>query len=148
LKKENIKQKLKNAGLRITPQRIIVLEALINNRSHPTADKLIEIVQNEHPHIAVGTIYNILETFAKLKIISKVNTKNNIARYDAITEQHHHLYSIDNNKIEDYYDDKLTQLLEDYLKNSNIPDFKISDFKIQLIGEFTAKKTKRSNHEH
>ncbi len=143
MKEKNIKQKIKDAGLRITPQRIAVLEALINTNSHPTADQIIEVVQKGHSNIAVGTIYNILDTFVKLKIITKVNTDNNIARFDAITEQHHHLYSIDDDKIEDYYDEKLTQLIDDYLKESNIPNFRVTNYKIQLIGNFADNDKKR-----
>ena len=136
------KQKLKEAGLRITPQRIAVMEVLLKN-SHPTAEKIIEDVQKEHPNIAIGTIYNILDTFVRLNIITKVNTNNSVARFDPITERHHHLYAADLSAIEDYYDDKLTELILDHLKKCNIPDFKIRDFKLQLIGEFTGGKKKK-----
>ncbi len=118
------------------------MDALQKN-SHPTAEKIIEDVQKGHPNIAVGTIYNILDTFVRLNLITKVNTDNSVTRFDPITEHHHHLYAVDISTIEDYYDDKLTELILDHLKKCNIPDFKIRDFKLQVIGEFTGgKKTK------
>ena len=139
MRKIDFKQKLKEAGLRITPQRIAVMEALLKN-SHPTAEKIIEDVQKEHPNIAVGTIYNILDTFVRLNIINKVNTENSVTRYDPITERHHHLYAVNKNLIEDYYDEKLSEMILNYLKKSKIPNFKVKDFKLQLIGEFNGKK--------
>ena len=141
MKKSEIKEKLKDSGLRITPQRIAVIEALLNN-SHPTAEKIIETVQKAHPNIAVGTIYNILDTFVRLNIITKVNTHNSIARFDPVIRQHHHLCALDSNKIEDYYDEKLTKIINEYLEKSNIPDFKVKDFKLQVIGEFISAEKK------
>ncbi len=141
MKTSDYKKKIKEAGLRITPQRIAVMEALLRN-SHPTAEKIIENVQKEHPNIAIGTIYNILDTFVRLNIITRVNTENSVTRFDPVTERHHHLYAVDIKEIEDYYDDKLTKLILDHLKKCNIPDFKVKDFKLQLIGEFIGKKEK------
>jgi Fur family transcriptional regulator, peroxide stress response regulator len=57
-------------------------------------------------------------------------------RYDAIMEKHHHLYSLDSDRIEDYFDEDLNQILEDYFSKKHIKDFEIRDIKLQLIGTF------------
>lgn len=54
----NISDLLKNAGLKCTPQRRIVLEALIHLNNHPTADALIGYIHKTHPEIAQGISYS------------------------------------------------------------------------------------------
>lgn len=133
---KSVNQLIKAAGLRVTPQRIAVLEALLKS-NHPTADKLIELVRKSHPNIAIGTIYKVLETFVAKGLIKKLDTRGDSMRYDAILEPHHHLYSENTNRIEDFYDEDLSALIKDYLEKKKIENFKLSDFKIQLIGDFT-----------
>ncbi|MDZ7623838.1 MAG: transcriptional repressor [Ignavibacteriaceae bacterium] len=60
MKKEKHGIGLKDINLKVTPQRIAVLEALNSIKDHPTADKIKEYVVKNHPNIAVGTIYKTL----------------------------------------------------------------------------------------
>ena len=131
---------LKNSNLKVTPQRMAVLEALNNLKNHPTADKIKEYVVKNHPNLAVGTIYKTLETFVEKGLVKKVKTDKDVMRYDAILENHHHLYCEDTEQIEDFFDDKLNNMLEEYFKKKNIPNFKIKDIKLQIIGTFNIKK--------
>jgi len=128
--------RLKEAGLRITPQRIAVLEAVIDS-NHPTADQLLTRIRKTHPNIATGTIYKVLETFVNKGIIRKIETQSGVMRYDAILFKHHHLQDENDNRIEDYFDDELDRLVKEHLAKKQIPEFEISDIKIQIIGKFS-----------
>lgn len=132
----NIGEILKKAGLKVTPQRSAVLEAVYTLRNHPTAENVAEFIREKHPNIAIGTIYNVLEKFVEKNLIKKVKTENDIMRYDGITDEHHHLYSIDSNRIEDYYDDELNELLRNHFASKQIPNFEIEDIKLQIKGKF------------
>ncbi|HHB52756.1 MAG TPA: transcriptional repressor, partial [Saprospiraceae bacterium] len=105
---------LKDAGLKVTPQRVAVLKVLIDNDRHPSAEEIIKSVLDEHPSISVGTIYNILDTFVEKELIVKIQTKDSVMRYDPIVKVHHHIY-LTNNEIIDYFDDKLTSMVKEYL---------------------------------
>jgi Fur family transcriptional regulator, peroxide stress response regulator len=135
--KEDIIKTLISCGLKVTPQRIAVLDAAISLNNHPTAENIIEFIQTNHPNIATGTIYKTLETFVKHSIIKKVKTDIDVMRYDAVNERHHHLYCTDPERIENYYDEDLSELIDNYLKKKKIPNFIIDDIKIQIIGRFT-----------
>jgi len=139
MNKEKIIAALKNCGLKVTPQRIAVLDAVINLKNHPTAEKVIEFIKQNHPNIATGTVYKTLETFVKHDIIKKVKTDNDIMRYDAVHEKHHHLYCSESDRIEDFYDDELNSILDNYLKKKKIPNFTVEDIKLQINGRFTDK---------
>ena len=124
-------------GLKVTPQRIAVLDIILNMNNHPTAENIEEYLRISYPHVPIGTVYKILDAFLVNGIITKVKTENSIIRYDTITEKHHHLYCSDSENIEDFYDNDLNKLLKDYFRKKQIPNFKIEDIKLQIIGRFT-----------
>jgi Fur family peroxide stress response transcriptional regulator len=140
MEKKKIGTDLKNHNLKVTPQRVAVLEALNNLKDHPTADNIKEYVVKNHPNIAVGTIYKTLETFVEKGLVKKVKTERDFMRYDAILEKHHHLYCEETERIEDYFDEKLNTILEEYFKKKKILNFKVKDIKLQIIGTFNNKK--------
>ena len=132
----NYAEKLKDKGLKVTPQRVAVLEALQKLHGHPTADEVINLVQLQHPNIAQGTVYKILDTFVEKHLVSRVKTDADVMRYDAVNENHHHLYCVDSSRIEDFYDEELNLLIESYFSKRSIPGFTIEDVKLQIIGRF------------
>ncbi|MDY6800875.1 MAG: transcriptional repressor [Bacteroidota bacterium] len=127
---------LLNKGLKITPQRLIVFEAVVSLGNHPSTEKIIYHIKENHPHIAKGTVYKILDTFVEKGILKRVKTDKDVMRYDHDLEKHHHLYSVDSDRIEDYYDEDLNQLLEQYFEEKKIKNFEIKDIKLQIIGKF------------
>ena len=121
MKTENIISELSRKGLKITPQRVAIMEAIIMLNNHPTSQSIFEYIKELHPNIASGTVYKVLETLANKGLINKVKTDRDIMRYDAVLEKHHHLFSAESDRIEDYFDDNLNQILADYFKKHNIP---------------------------
>lgn len=140
MKIDNIRNELTSKGLRVTPQRVAIMEAIIELTNHPTADSIIDFIKEHHPNIATGTVYKVLEAFVENGLIKKVKTDRDVMRYDAILVPHHHLYSTESDRIEDYFDEELNALLNDYFRKKKIPEFEIKDIKLQIIGDF--KKTK------
>jgi len=136
MQNEILSELITKCGLKVTPQRIAILSAVMELKNHPTAENIIEYVKHEHPNIAIGTIYNILETLVEKKLIKKVKTEKDIMRYDAVLDKHHHLYCSETQRIEDLYDDNLNKLLEEYFANNKIPNFSIEDIKLNIIGHF------------
>lgn len=131
-----VTEKLIKSGLKVTPQRIAIMEAVLELNNHPTADEVIEFIKMNHPNVAIGTVYKTLETFVEKGLIKKVKTDRDIMRYDAILEKHHHIYCAQSERIQDYYDDDLNILLDNYFKTKDIPGFSIEDIKLQIIGRF------------
>lgn len=123
-------------GLKVTPQRLAILEIIVKLENHPTAENIIRLIRLNHPNIAAGTVYKTLDTFSKKGLISKVITDLDTVRYEAVTKKHHHLYCPDSERIEDYVDDSLFELIEKYLGKNKIPYFEIEDIKLQIVGKF------------
>lgn len=127
---------LKNAGLRITPQRVAVLDAVFNLEGHPSSDEVSKQVKKRYPSIALGTIYNILDSLTEKGILKRVKTDKGVMLYDPVTSKHHHLYCDESDRIEDFYDEELDNMLDAYFRNKNIAGFEITDIKLQLVGRF------------
>ncbi|MBU8893711.1 MAG: transcriptional repressor [Bacteroidales bacterium] len=131
-----IREVLMEKGLKVTPQRLAVLGAVIELGNHPSAENVIEFIKVNHPNIAVGTVYKTLETYVEQGIIKKVKSDRDIMRYDAVLDKHHHLHCIESDRIDDYYDDDLNKMIEEYFRKKEINNFKIKNIKLQIVGNF------------
>ena len=61
---ELLKKRLKEKGLKVTRQRLLVLSVLEqNNGSHMTAEDIYELVSEDYPEIGLATVYRTLQTF-------------------------------------------------------------------------------------
>jgi Fur family peroxide stress response transcriptional regulator len=133
-------------NLKVTPQRIAVLEVIMGLENHPSAEDIVDYIRLNFPHVPIGTVYKILDTFVEKGIVKRVKTDGDTMRYDAVKEKHHHLYCADSERIEDYYDDELNKILSDYFKKKKIPDFTIEDIKIHITGKFRDENKKNKPH--
>lgn len=131
-----IRDKLQEKGLKVTPQRVAIYEAVVKLNNHPTAENIIEYIKENYPNISVGTVYKVLDSLVENNLLKKVKTEKDIMRYDAVLTHHHHLYCIETDRIEDYEDENLNKVLQDYFKTKQIENFKIQDIKLQLTGKF------------
>lgn len=136
MKSEDIRNRLVEKGLKVTPQRVAILEAIYNLGNHPTAEKIINYIKEVHPNIATGTVYKVLGTLVDNNLVKKVKTEKDIMRYDGNLGKHHHLYCMESDLIKDYMDDELDSLLKKYFEQKNIPGFKIEDIVLQIKGTF------------
>lgn len=130
------REQLKQKGLKVTPQRVAIYEAIVKLHNHPTAEKIIDYIKRNHPNISVGTVYKVLDSLVENDLLRKVKNEKDIMRYDAVMTNHHHLYCSETDRIEDYEDANLDQLISEYFKKKKIENFKIEDIKLQITGKF------------
>ncbi len=133
---KDIASSISEKGLRVTPQRIAVLAAVWKLNHHPTAEKVIEYIKKNHPNISVGTVYKVLDSFVESKLLQKVKTENGVMRYDHLQTSHHHLYCKETDRIEDYQDETLDNMITDYFEQKGIKDFNIKNIQLHITGTF------------
>jgi len=134
--RESINGKLKEAGMKVTPQRHAILEAVMTLGNHPTAEQVIDYIRKQHPGIATGTVYNVLDVLVEKGLVNRVKTDKDAMRYDAVVRKHHHLYCSDSEQIEDYFDEELDAMLQDYFRKKKLPGFKVDNIILQIHGNF------------
>lgn len=96
--------------LPFTEQRRAVYESLRASREHPSAEELYRSLKAKYPSLSLATVYKTLHTLRELGLANLVDTPHAEARYDAITETHHHAICVDCGRIEDVFDAKLDRL--------------------------------------
>jgi Fe2+ or Zn2+ uptake regulation protein len=80
-------------GLKITPQRRLIIELLSEDESHPTAEELYQLVISRMPDVSQTTVYNTLRELVALGELVPVENINDAGvRFDTNTSHHHHLF--------------------------------------------------------
>jgi Fur family peroxide stress response transcriptional regulator len=117
----------RSVGLNVTPQRLAVYKAIMNDSTHPNPETIYKRVKAENPTISFATVYKTLEAFEQNGIVSMVTTLHNTVRYDPIVQQHHHLVCVRCKKVIDLNDEALNNLSipEDALKGSQLLNYSI-----------------------
>jgi Fe2+ or Zn2+ uptake regulation protein len=80
------------SGIRLTPQRRYVFEALMEKRDHPTALEVFMRVKERMPSISLATVYNCLEALTESHLIRHVNLDRESSRYCANLAPHGHFF--------------------------------------------------------
>ncbi|HNZ29679.1 MAG TPA: Fur family transcriptional regulator [Candidatus Goldiibacteriota bacterium] len=89
-KEKEIKALLKGKKIRPSIIRVKVLKYLLDNRNHPTADRLFSALENDIPTLSRTSIYNTLKTFLDEGVVSEITIEDGNSRYDAFTGKHGH----------------------------------------------------------
>ncbi len=102
---------LRERGMRVTSQRVVVDRALRELDRHVTADELLGAVAERLPNVALPTIYATLELFEELGLVRRVQ-RAGTTLFDPRTDPHHHLVCTRCGSIEDVECDLDTVALE------------------------------------
>lgn len=121
----------KELGLKVTPQRIAIYRELAATDQHPSTETIYKKIKDYYPNISLTTVYRTLETFEKLGLISVVNVLYNAARYDANLTPHNHVVCTECKKIEDFYDESLSNL---DVSEMTLNEYSIKGYSILLNG--------------
>ena len=106
----DVRQRFREKGLKLTPQRYAIYEMMIHTDSHPTVEDIYHAVQPMFPMLSLNTVYYTLTSLKKAGLIADVPVQEGAARFDANMDRHHHLVCLKCRKIEDLYDEALDQL--------------------------------------
>jgi Fur family transcriptional regulator, ferric uptake regulator len=99
-------EQLQTRGIRVTPQRAIIFEAIEKLEGHITAEEIFEQVQQVNPYISLATVYRTLELLQELHLINQTNFGRS-QTYFALKDHgsHHHLVCSECGQIEEFSDE-------------------------------------------
>lgn len=122
-------QKCKNHSLSVTPQRLAIYKALLNDKTHPNPECVYKAIKSDFPTISLATVYKTLETFEKHQIINVVTPLHETVRYDAEMDRHHHVVCVKCKKVMDIKDPELDKInIPTYVSSDN----QVLDYNIQI----------------
>ena len=78
-------------GIKPTFQRLAVMDYLLKNMNHPTAEMLFGNIPRVIPSMSRTTVYNTLKMLIKAGLVNPVYITSNEVRYEAAKGSHHHM---------------------------------------------------------
>jgi Fe2+ or Zn2+ uptake regulation protein len=120
---------LRQCDIQPTPQRIAVVECVLNTKSHPTADDVLISARRKCPTVSRATVYNTLNLLVEKGLIGMQTIREGAVVFDPNVEKHHHFIDDDTGDIYDIPWDQLEIRGKEKLK-----DFEISEFQVILRG--------------
>ena len=88
-------ERFREKGLKITPQRRLILELLANDATHPTAEQVYQRVLTVMPDVSRTTVYNTFRELVELGELAQVHDLSEGGqRYDTNSAPHNHLHCV------------------------------------------------------
>ena len=133
------KKLLKKNGLKVTTQRVAILEVLSSRPGkHLTAEEIYDFVKKKYPDIGLATVYRTIQVLSDLNLIDKLNLDDGYVRYEIGKKDnednghhHHHLICLECGSIFSFQDD-LLEALEEHIEETL--GFKVVDHEVKLYG--------------
>ncbi len=89
---DELTDRLRGEGLRVTPQRRAVMQYLVGNTSHPTVEAIFDAVRAELPSVSLKTVYQTVHDLDALGEVRLLDVGTGAVRVDPNVEHvHHHL---------------------------------------------------------
>lgn len=123
---------LKQAGMRVTPQRRAICTYLSETDAHPTAYQVYEDISTLDPEISRATVYNTLNSLRELGAIVEVSFGDGQTRYETDPSPHVNLICLRCRKIEDYHGPLPLAALEQAARDEF--DFQPVTAKAEILG--------------
>ncbi|MBX6352630.1 MAG: transcriptional repressor [Thermoflavifilum sp.] len=128
--KLNVVAMLKQAGLRVTPQREAILQYLVDTGGHATVEEIYQGVQPCFPHMSVSTVYNTVKHLAQVGLIKEIHVGDGPSRFDMNVRPHHHLICRKCGILFDFYIDEPPR----FHLPPEAQGFQIEDYHVEVQG--------------
>jgi Fur family peroxide stress response transcriptional regulator len=87
---EQFKAVAKEAGVKLTHQRIEIFREVASSLEHPDAETVFRAVQARMPTVSLDTVYRTLWMLNGLGLVTTLGRRRESVRFDANLEHHHH----------------------------------------------------------
>lgn len=132
LDEKTFKQMIRTMNLKVTDQRLAILEALHDGRTHVTAQEVFEVVSVKDPEIGFATVYRFLRTLTENNFVTEVRMGGLPARYELTPKSHHdHLTCVLCGKICEFENHHIEELQEKVAKQFG---FELTSHVLELYG--------------
>lgn len=132
-----IKERLKDKGLKFTPQRRNVIDTVVESSGrHLNIEEIYNIVKKKCPEIGLATVYRTIQLLDDINVLSKLDLNDGCIRYelsinDDDDHSHHHLICRECGEVIEVKED-LLEMLENIIEQNY--NFKIYDHDLRVFG--------------
>ena len=117
--------------MKYSKQRQAVLQTVLDNKTHPTAETLYNQLRETMPEISLGTVYRNLNALAEHGAIKKVLVPNGPDRFDFRIQPHEHMLCTQCGKVFDINIDIMDDVSKKALTDC---EFYVTDCSVTIYG--------------
>jgi Fur family peroxide stress response transcriptional regulator len=118
---------LKAQGRRVTPQRRAIIQTLLEDHPHPTAEQIFTHVRQTMPDLSPATVYNTLHELVEMGTLLELDLGLGERRYDVTTADHAHLVCLRCGRVEDVpYDHEGLKPLPEHARGFQVIDQRVT----------------------
>ena len=88
--RKSLSQVLRERGYRLTPQRMMVLEAIEASDDHISAEEIHIQARAKYLYINISTVYRTLELLKELGLVTETDLGGGRFLYHPVGKAHHH----------------------------------------------------------
>ena len=104
-------ERLRALGVRVTPQRELVLQALASRDGHMKAEEIMHLVGERSAGLNLATVYRTLDMLVSLGIVAQTDLGGGATSFELVgAEPHHHLVCEGCHSITELDDEALAPL--------------------------------------
>lgn len=119
-------------GLRMTPQRDVLLRVLSETMGHPTADDLVQRVRQVLPSVSHATVYRNLQELVRERLVGMLERAGAATQFEVNPEDHHHFVCRRCGQVWDVYLADVNVRVDH--RKSKLKGFQIDRREVQLHG--------------
>jgi len=127
-----LRQTCVERGVRLTPQRDVLLRALSETKGHPTADDLVKKVRNVLPTVSHATVYRNVQELVRAGLIGTLERSGAAVQFEINPDHHHHFMCRRCGQVWDVYLNQVAVTLD--RQRSPLSGFRIDRRDVQLHG--------------
>ena len=136
---KTISERCRNAGIRMTGQRRLIIKVLENSKDHPDVETLFERSNKIDNSVSIATVYRTVKLLQNAGILEKLEFNDGRSRFeDAVRKHHDHLIDLDTGKVIEFIDEEIEHIQK---KIANKLGYDLVGHKLELYG----KKNDRKN---
>ncbi len=129
---EELSARLKQLGIRLTPQRLAIAEVVVNSGDHPSVKEIYERVKAFFPYVTLATVYSTLDVLERAAIVRELPFQRQ-SRYDANLSPHANLVCVSCGTVVDAeVGQKLVAELQTILEQES--KFEVSSQRVDFYG--------------
>jgi Fur family peroxide stress response transcriptional regulator len=117
--------------MRYSKQRELILNTVLKNRIHPTADCVYNLLKDDYPGLSLGTVYRNLNFLAENNMLKKICVPSGSDCFDGTLAEHQHLVCVKCGKVIDVYISEINNIEKNVLSKTG---FLINSSSLALEG--------------
>ena len=115
---DKFKSALKNENMKFTPQRLSILEEIVESKEHRECEEIYLSLKNQGENVSRATVYRTMDFLVENDFARKIDIGDGKSRYETkINHPHHdHMICVDTGEIIEFVSPEIENIQDEIAK--------------------------------